>query len=420
MRTIVFVSTASKDALLAAKKLGLRVILVYDEELDCGADYVEQQLWFDPHDIHCAQQAIAALQFMQPLHGVITTDERAVPFAGAISEGLHLPGNTYEASYAARNKFVMRQRLSQHGVPCPVFGVARTLPEARSLAGEIIGFPLVLKPLFGTVGQGVLRVNDPAELEAYFPIVKRVSESYDYFVKDDQYRDYVLLEQYMEGREMSLNGLISEGRIQWIGTLDKPNPLQGPTFEETILLTPSREPAELLREVFAMAERGVSALGLWHGTLHAELRLTAAGPRILEIAARPIGGICGRAHTFCLGSDYYEMVIQNTLGDKVPVPRDEIRPAGVMMIPVPKSGRFVTVRGVDEARRVAGVSEVSIAVRAGQVISTFPEQGYYIGFILASGASADDVEQSLNMAHSLLTFEIEPIEAEIAAQAPSA
>lgn len=410
MRTIVFVSTASTDALLAARKLGLRVVLIYDEELECGAEYVDEQLWFDPHDIHCAAHVIAALQTLKPLHGVITTDERAVPFTGAISEGLNLPGNSYEASYAARNKFIMRQRLSEHGVPCPVFAVARTLSAALSVSTERIGFPLVLKPLFGTVSQGVLRVNNPSELQECFPIVKRVAQSYDYFVRDDQYRDCLLLEQYMEGREMALNGFISAGRIQWIGTLDKPKPLQGPTFEETILLTPSRESAEVLKEVFAMAERGISALGLRHGALHVELRLTADGPRILEIAARPIGGICGRAHTFCLGSDYYEMVVQNTLGDPVIVPHAEIRPAGVMMLPVPRAGRFLSVRGLNEARRVPGVSEVNIVVREGQVISTFPEQGYYIGFILASGATADDVEHSLNTASSLLQFQIEPIE----------
>jgi biotin carboxylase len=413
MQSILIVSTCCEDALRAAKHKGLRVLLMYDAEVSLQGENIDNQIWIDPHDIGCREEAIAQLKMLDPLSGVLTFDERAVPMAAAISEALGLPGNTYKSAYSARNKFVMRKSFADHGIPCPRFAIADTIERAKDIAQQDVGFPLVVKPLFGSVGQGVVRVDRNYELASAFEGTQLIARSYEYFVKTDIYRDYVLLEEYMEGRELSVDGVIDRGKFQWIGIFDKPNPLCGPTFEETIITTPSLETPEVQMEVLDMAERGARALGLRHGPVHAELRLTDNGPRILEIAARPIGGLCGRAHSFCLGIDYYEVMISNALGQTVQIPHGDRVPAGVMMLPVPKPGRLSAINGVQEARRVDGVRDVVILARPGDIVRSFPQQGWYIGFILATGASPREVQATLNESHSLLQFEFDELDEEM-------
>jgi len=407
MKTLVIVSATSSEILRAAKRLGLRTLLVNEERLTCERDLIDGQIWVDPHDVNSVRDALVQLEPHKPLHGVLTTDERAVLTGAKLAEALDLPGHPYSAVYATRNKFEMRRSLTESGIPCPDFATAKTLADAEHLATESVGFPLVLKPLFGMVSQGVVRVNDEDDLRRWFPEVKRISRLHDYFVQDDPYRDFILLEHYMEGREVSLDGIVSRGQIQWVEIFDKPNPLEGPTFEETILVAPSNESAGIRKAVFAMVEDGIRALGLSHGPVHAELRLTASGPRILEIAARPIGGMCGKAYNYCIGSDYYEIVVRNAIGDVVKVPDKTRAPAGVMMVPVPKAGRFVGVHGLEEARGVPGIEDVSIVAKPGQILHGFPEQGWYIGFILAKGPTTTDVVRCLNEAHSRLRFDID-------------
>jgi biotin carboxylase len=413
MGTILFVSTDSTDTVQTAKRLGHYVLMMKDAELTYGREHVDEQIWVDPYDLTSVDKAVCELRGRRdPIQAVITTDERAVVMTACISEALELPGNTSKAAYAARSKFEMRKRFNEHRIPCPDFGVAETIDEAERLSRSRVKYPLVLKPLFGMASQGVVRINDAGELRYWFPRVKKISASYAYFVKNDPWRDHLLLESYMEGREFSVDAVTSHGRIQWIGTFDKPSPSQGPTFQERILLTPSRESCEMQEQAFSMVADGVQAIGLRHGPIHAELRLTASGPRILEIAARPIGGLCGRAHTRCLGSDYYEMMIANAFGEKLSVAAPERTPTGIMMLPVPKAGRFIGVHGLEDARRTQGIVDIVIMAQPGRIVQTFPEQGWYLGFIMAEGDSTLEVERSLNRAYALLDLQLEPLDNE--------
>jgi len=409
-RTILFVSMGTGDALRAAKGLGLHVVMATDTELKWQRNYVDEQIAINPYDGRYALKEIMDYSVRYPINGVVTFDERAVPTAAAIAQALGLPGNTYEAAYAARNKFVMRTRFYESGLLCPRFGIAKTPDVAEQLARESIGFPLILKPVFGFASQGVVRINEPEELWEFFPVIKRIVKSYEAFIHDDRYGDYLLLEEYLSGREVAVDAVLAEGKANWIGIFDKPNPLEGPTFEETIYVTPSNESDQIQSEIFKEVERGARSLGLRTGPLHAEVRITRDGIAIIEIGARPIGGMCARAHNYCLGLDYSEIVLRNALGDPVEVRYNSHIPAGVMMVPVPGAGRLVGVEGVEEARRVHGVRDVFIMARPGDVIRTFPEQGCYLGFILATGSSTREVEQSLNQSHSLLQFELEPID----------
>jgi biotin carboxylase len=409
-KTILFISMASGDALRAAKRLGLRVAMVTDLKLTWQSQYVDEVIAVTPFDQHQILDIVVEYSERHRLSAVTTFDERCVPVTAHIADRLKLPGNTYEAAYAARNKFVMRSRFAEQGLACPGFAIVRTLDEAEAVARDKIQFPLVLKPLFGFASQGVLRVNQLDELREAFPIVKRVAESHKVFVGNDAYGDCVLLEEYLSGREVAVDGLLHNGVTQWFGIFDKPNPLEGPTFEETIYVTPSIEDKQLQGEILAEVERGARALGLQTGPLHAEVRITDNGLRLVEIGARAVGGVCARAHTYCLGFDYAEYVLRSALGEFVESQQKERTPSGVMMLPVPGTGRLVSVSGIEEAQSVEGVRDVFVMAKPGDTIKAFPEQGCYIGFILASGANTKEVEESLNKSHLRLRFELEAIE----------
>jgi hypothetical protein len=194
---------------------------------------------------------------------------------------------------------------------------------------------------------------------------------------------------------------------QWVGIVDKPIPLEGPTFEETIYITPTREPPVLQAEIKTMVEQGARALGLTWGAFHAEARITSNGPVLLEIAGRPIGGVCSRLHTYCLGSDYNELIVRAALGEVVAIEPAGLTPAGVMMLPVPRPGRITRITGVDEARSIEGVRDMLIFVKPGDILRSFPEQGSCLGVILATGPTTDEVQQTLERSHAQLHFEIE-------------
>jgi biotin carboxylase len=383
--------------------------MVTDMPLTWQREYIDLLIATNPY----STSAVAAIRACMPPHSidVLTTyDERAVPSCAAIAEELGLPGNSYRAAVASRNKFVMRTHFAAAGLPCPRFALARSVDEAGRRADEVVGYPLVVKPLMGFASQGVLRVDVPAELPAAVQAVQRVSESHRSFLGDDPRQDGLLLEEYMSGYEAAVDGVITrQGEVRWIGIFDKPEPLEGPTFEETIYVTPSEHSEELQSAIFEEVRRGIQALGLTTGAVHAEVRLTDGGPRLLEIAARPIGGICGRAYSYCLGLDYNEIVLKNALGERIDIEPGSRTPSGVMMLPSPGVGRLVQVHGVERAKEVDGVRDVLVMARPQDVIRRYPEQSCYLGFIVAVGPTTHDVRRSLISSHALLRFELEPI-----------
>lgn len=405
-QTILIVSMAPGDALRTARASGLRVTLVTNATLTWQSEYIDQLLAVDPYDPSALLETLREQSLASKFAAIVTYDERAVVATAQVAASLGLRSNSVSAAYAARNKLVMREHFLKHGLACPRFAAARTLYDALHFAEEVVKYPLVIKPLFGFASQGVVRIDSPEELCQSLPLISGIAASYAPFVGDDPQRDCLLLEEYMPGREIAVDAILDNGVPRWIGMFDKPNPLEGPTFEETIYVTPSREREDVQQAVQQEVTKGVRALGLHMGAIHAELRITPEGPRLLEIGARPIGGACARAHIYCLGLDYHSLVFASALGHPVEVPRTDKTPSGVMMMPVPGRGQLRSVEGLDEARAVPGVRDVFVLAKLGDTIELFPEQGCYLGFILATGQSPEAVERSLNTAFSSIRFEL--------------
>jgi hypothetical protein len=257
----------------------------------------------------------------------------------------------------------------------------------------------------------VIRADNADEFLTAFERIRRILEQPEIRQLHEAWNEAIQIERYIDGREFALEGLMTGGELRVLAIFDKPDPLEGPFFEETIYVTPSREPAETRKAIVDTARRAVRALGLRHGPVHAEMRVNAAGVWMLEVAARPIGGLCARALRFVEPKapavlTLEEIVILHAIGD-LPGELSLSSPAlGVMMIPVPRAGIYESVHGVDEALAVEGIDDVVITVKPGQKMIPVPEGAGYPGFIFASGQSAAAVENSLRAAHSRLRFEV--------------
>jgi biotin carboxylase len=267
----------------------------------------------------------------------------------------------------------------------------------------------VVKPTELAASPGVIRANDAAEFERAVARIRGLLASPEIQVLREPGLDELLAEAYISGREVAIEGLLDDGRLRVLAIFDKPDPLEGPYFEETIYVTPSRLPPKTQRELEECAARSVMALGLTTGPVHAEFRVNEEGPWVLEVAPRPIGGLCSRALRF--GAEQIsleELLVRHALGLGGSDAEREDDASGVMMIPVPRSGIFEGVDGVDEAEKVSGVAEIRITARLRDYVAAWPDGASYLGFIFARGASPAGVEAALRAAHAKMRFKFSP------------
>ena len=338
-----------------------------------------------------------------PFDAVVAVADRPTLVAALTAEGLGIPYNSPAAVRCCRDKYLARQRFQAAGLPVPNY-FRIPVNENPSDAARRAQFPCVLKPLGLSASRGVIRANDAAEFVGAFHRIRAILDSSDVLVLREEHNRFIQVESFIEGREFALEGLITSGRLQVLAIFDKPDPLDGPFFEETIYVTPSRESAETQRMLIQAAGRAVRALGLTHGPVHAELRLNSEGAWVLEVAARPIGGLCARALRFDRGMPLEELILRHATGEDVSAAKLSGPASGVMMIPIPKGGVYEGVEGVERASTF--VEEVVITAKEGQKILPLPEGASYLGFIFARGDSAGEVERALRAAHGELKFKI--------------
>ena len=280
------------------------------------------------------------------------------------------------------------------------------LPSGR--ASIVLYFQLLnplLKPLTLSASRGVIRANNADQFIAAFERIRALLQRDDVTVTGDAAR-YLLAEEYVPGLEVALEGLLTAGELHTLALFDKPDPLEGPFFEETIYVTPSRLPPAVQDTIRTTAADACAALGLTEGPIHAELRLNDDGPWVLEIAARSIGGLCSRTLRFGTGMTLEEIILRHALGWPIATLERERRAAGVMMIPIPRAGALAGVRGVEDAKAVPGVEDVVVSAHVGQTLVPLPEGWQYLGFVFARGDGPADVEDALRIAHGRLSFEI--------------
>jgi biotin carboxylase len=337
------------------------------------------------------------------LDAVIAVDDSGSLLASRASAELGLPHNAIGSAEAARDKHLMRRLFAADGVPSPAFRLCSTGDDLAALAAEV-RYPCVVKPLKLNGSRGVIRADDP---EGFVLAARRLGRLLDRLEGRAGPKPF-LVEDFIPGFEVALEGLIDRGRLQVLALFDKPDPLDGPFFEETIYVTPSRLPAATQAAIAEVAARAAAAVGLERGPLHAELRVSPAGPVMVELAGRSIGGLCSRTLRFGTDASLEELILRQAAGLPVDSLSRSGSAGGVMMIPIPAPGVLRAVRGLDEARAVPCVESVEITAPLHYPLVPLPEGDAYLGFIFARGSTPDEVEASLRAAHACLRFEVLP------------
>ena len=380
----------------AAERLGYELILATDRCHVLDDPWGDRAIALRFEDPEGAAQTLGNSQ----IDGIVAVGDRPAYIAALAAERLRITYNSPDSVAASRNKFLARERFRAAGLLVPEFHRV-PLSEGPGRAAQQVSYPCVLKPLGLSASRGVIRANNPSEFIIAFRRIENLLADPDIArLHEDQDR-FLQVESFIEGREFALEGLLAQDRLRVLAIFDKPDPLDGPFFEETIYITPSREDLSTQRAIIQTTEAAIRALGLRHGPIHAEMRVNPAGVWMLEVAARPIGGLCARVLP-----GLEELILRHAAGVD---PGDIGMPApasGVMMIPIPREGIYVDAEGLDRARAQPGIEDVIITAKRGQKLIPLPEGASYLGFLFARGESADAVDRALRDAHWQLRFEI--------------
>jgi hypothetical protein len=425
-RVLVLATTTgyqTRAFLGAAARLGV--------DLVCATDrcHVLEDPWRDGaipvrfHDEPASVAAILASAADRPIDGVLAVGDRPTMIAAMVMEALGLPGHPPAAAAIARNKQLTRERLRDRGLPVPWFMAARLAADPPPLTAPG-SFPCVVKPLALSGSRGVIRADDPASFAAAFARLRGVLRSPDVRAERSEAHEWALVEAFIPGPEYAVEGVMHHGALQVLALFDKPEPLDGPFFEETIYVTPSSAAEAEQAAILDGVGRAARAIGLRHGPIHAECRVNGTGVYVLEVAARPIGGLCARALRFeqagprdpgvgarmpdpAAPVPLEELLLRHALGESPAGWHREAGASGVMMVPIPHRGVFRRVVGVDGARAVPGIDEVRITAKTDQLLIPLPEGASYLGFIFARGETPGAVTRALRAAHGRLEFEVD-------------
>jgi biotin carboxylase len=389
---------------VAAKALGIEVQFATDRCHKLEDPWGDGALPLNFADPRAAAEEIARQAKSLPPEAILALGDRPTTTAAYAARALGLAGNDPHAVECSRNKLAQREVLRDAGLPVPEFFSFAVGDTSHDILPRV-KFPCVTKPLSLAASQGVIRANDEAQFRGAVSRITALLESPEIQVTREAGLNRLLVESYIPGREVAIEGLLDCGRLRVLAIFDKPDPLEGPYFEETIYVTPSRLAQIEQSALRDCASRAVAALGLTHGPIHAEFRINDAGPWVLEIAPRPIGGLCSRALRFGPRKiSLEELLIRHILNLGGADVEREAEASGVIMIPVPRSGIFEGVDGLEDAAHAPNITEIEITARVKDYIAAWPEGASYLGFIFARAAKADDAESALRAAHAKLHF----------------
>ena len=394
------------DFLAAAARMKVDVVAASEEPSAMSRQQPDGLVTLNFRDPEAAARAALELHRRLPIDAVIPADDNTAVVAAAIGAALSLKHNSPESARAARYKHLLAEMLHRAGVPAPNYAVFNLDGDGARIA-QRIHFPCVLKPLALSGSRGVIRANDPPGFIGAWKRVAAILGSKDAKSRSGECGDRIMVQEFIAGAECALEGLLSDGALQVLALFDKPDPLDGPFFEETIYLTPSRLAQSDQDAIAECVARGAQALGLREGPIHAEVRLNQSSPWLIELAARSIGGLCARTLRFGTGLSLEDLILRQALGMPVAdLPREKPA-AGVMMIPIPRSGILKEIRGLEEARQVPGIVEATITARCGLRLVALPEGSSYLGFLFSKAETPEQAEAALREAHARLEIRFE-------------
>ncbi len=399
-------SYRAEDFLDAARDFGVDVVVGSDQRPVLEHIAPGRSLWVDMQDPERGAAEAVAFAQEYPLDAVVPVDDVGTLLAARAASRLGLPHNPFEAVEATRDKSLLRHRLEAGGLLSPPYFELQLDADPTEAAARA-PYPCVLKPLALSASRGVIRANTPDEFVAAFERIRRLLTDPAVAADCGPTADRLLVEGFVPGVEVAVEGLLTDGRLITLAIFDKPDPLDGPFFEETIYVTPSRLAEAEQHAVIEATRRSALAIGLVDGPIHAELRLNSDGAWPIDVAARSIGGLCARTLSFGTGMSLEEIILRHATRAEVPSFDRESEAAGVMMLPIPAAGTLAKVEGIEAAEAVPGIESVTMTIRTGERVVPLPEGGEYLGFMFAHAATPAEVEAALRSAHALLRFTIE-------------
>jgi hypothetical protein len=394
----------------AAARLGVTLLFATDR-----CDRLDDPWWDSAipirfHQDDASVRAILRATAHDPPAGILAVGDRATVIAALTARALGLPGHSPDAAAAARDKHLTRERLRAARLPVPAFVTTTRHADAARLA-PTLPYPVVVKPVVLSGSRGVIRADTPADFVAAHARVSALLQAADVRAMHDPAADVIQVERFIAGREYALEGLLHHGRLHTLAIFDKPDPLDGPFFEETLYITPSRADDRTQAAIEQAVTAAIAAIGLHHGPVHAECRVNEKGVFVLEVAARPIGGLCAKALRFEHGSgariSLEELLLRHALGEAPDGWIRERAASGVMMIPIPRAGVYRRTDNLEQAGQVSGVTGIEITAKPDQQLLPLPEGASYLGFIFAEGDTPQQVEEALRAAHARLSFTVD-------------
>jgi ATP-grasp domain/L-amino acid ligase C-terminal domain 2/ATP-grasp N-terminal domain len=405
----------------AAERLGVELVFATDRCQVLEDPWSDQAIPIHFHDEAGSVAAITGALRDRPVDGVLAVGDRPTVIAARVAETLGLPGHPPAAAAIARNKELTRECLRAAGMPVPSFLRIPIAADPESVARQV-SFPCVVKPIALSGSRGVIRADTPGQLAAAIDRLQALLRAPDIQAERNESHQHALIESFIPGREYAVEALVERGELCMLALFDKPDPLDGPFFEETLYITPSRSSEHVQQAIVRAVARAAWAIGLRRGPVHAECRVNDEGVFVLEAAARPIGGLCARSLRFEINGSgreaqhfsasectisLEELLLRHALGESPLRYTREASASGVMMIPIPRRGVLRGVHGIPTARAVPHIVDIRITAKTDQALVPLPEGASYLGFIFARAATSALVERSLRDAHAQLTFEIE-------------
>jgi biotin carboxylase len=352
-----------------------------------------------------ALELLLAANRERPFAGVVATDDTTVELGSRIAESLNLPHNPPRAALYSHRKDLSRQALHAAGVRVPAF---RVLDLKEAIAPQLQGLelPCVLKPLSLSASRGVIRADTQQEVQSACERIQSILREEG--IADEFVSSHVLVEAFIPGPEVAVEGLLHQGKLEVLAIFDKPDPLEGPFFEETYYITPSRHAAAIRREIIQCVRDACDGLGLREGPVHAEVRIGQSGCVIIEVAARTIGGECARLLDFGTGHSLEDLVIAHATGQPLAIERSS-GAAGVLMIPIKQAGSLRRIEGITRARAVPFIEDILVSIRDGYELVPLPEGSSYLGFMFACAPTPEEAEAALRAAHAELEIVVAPL-----------
>ena len=392
----------------AVTKLDLKVLVITDKSQVFSEYFPEKVITINFEQWQESIENIRAWSVKFDLKAVIGVDEESIILAANLSEFLGIKHNTLESVKLTKDKYLMRKALKDSGLKSPWFKRFPVNETPKDLVTEI-SFPCVLKPTFLSASQGVIRADNVSEFCISFEILSGLLSQEEMKIQGGDQANWILVEEYISGKEVSIEGIVNEGKLKELAIFDKPETLEGPTFPETIFITPTILPEKLQVSLLETAQTALETLGIIKGPVHVELRINVNGNYILECAARSIGGLCSKVLEFKGGMSLEELILRSALGRNIAKTKLIGMAKGVMMMPTEQSGILREIRGAEAALAVSGITEMEITIKPGEMLEPLPKGGRYLGFLFAEGKDQKSVIKNLKTAWSKIEIITENI-----------